>query len=386
MKKYLSALLLLNCATVYADFAAIEAFQKSIIDEEITGSNVAMVFQDGETIYHHVQNSAKSGDRDITSDTIFPIFSMSKPVTIVAMMILHEKGLVDLEDPVSKYLPELADLKCKGEEGIYKCVNDLKIVHLMSHRSGYQYYISTHYIPSTIKYDNLEDFVDDVGKLPLEFEPGTQYQYGINQALLGCVVEAVTGQSFYQFLKENIFDPLGMENTKFFVTEAERKDRFQPAFINSGHLKGYKDNLSRFTFREGNRAFFGGEGLVSTMEDYSKFCRMLLDGGIYGGKQIISPDSIERITQKTSEGYPLEAKAEPELSGFFRGFSLFVLEDPEADGVNASKGIFGWSGATNTHFWIDPEKNLFGLFMSRARDFSWDLQKRFRKAVYSSVE
>lgn len=98
-----------------------------------------MVFRDGETIYHHVQNSAKPGDRDINPNTIFPIFSMSKPVTIVAMMILHERGLVGLEDPVSKYLPKLADRKCKGEEGIYKGANELKIVHLMSHRSGYQY-------------------------------------------------------------------------------------------------------------------------------------------------------------------------------------------------------------------------------------------------------
>ena len=115
MKKVLSILLLLNCAVLNANFEAIEAYQRSMIEEEITGSNVAMVFQDGKSVYHHVQNSGKPGDKDITPDTIFPLFSMSKPVTTVAIMTLYEKGLLDLDDSVSKYLPELADPKCKGE-------------------------------------------------------------------------------------------------------------------------------------------------------------------------------------------------------------------------------------------------------------------------------
>jgi len=219
MKKVLSILLLLNCAVLNANFEAIEAYQRSMIEEEITGSNVAMVFQDGKSVYHHVQNSGKPGDKDITPDTIFPLFSMSKPVTTVAIMTLYEKGLLDLDDSVSKYLPELADPKCKGEDGVYDCINELKIIHLLSHRSGYYYYIGSHGLPSTKKHDNLEDFVDAVAELPLEFEPGTEYQYGLNQAILGCVVETITGKSFYEYLKESLFDPLGMENTKFYVTD-----------------------------------------------------------------------------------------------------------------------------------------------------------------------
>jgi len=386
MKKILFGFLFLNGALLNADFEAIKAFQKAVIDEEIAGSNVAMVFQDGESVYHHAQNSGKPGDKDISPNTIFPLFSMSKPVTTVAIMMLYEKGLIDLDDPVSKHLPELADPKCKGQGGFYDCINELKIIHLLSHRSGYSYYIGSRQLPSTKKHDNLEDFVDAVSELALEFEPGTAYQYGLNQALLGCVVESITGKSFYEYLKESLFDPLGMKDTKFYVTDEEKNGLFQPVFVNSGHLKGFTSNLSWFTFNEDNHAYFGDVGLVSTLTDYSNFCQMLLDGGRFEGQEILSPKSIELMTKKYSEGYPEEAKAEPDLVGFYRGFSLFVLEDPEAEGVGASKGIYGWGGAANTHFWIDPEKNLFALFMTRARDFSWIVQKRFRKAVYSSVE
>lgn len=386
MKKVLSILLLLNCAVLNANFEAIEAYQRSMIEEEITGSNVAMVFQDGKSVYHHVQNSGKPGDKDITPDTIFPLFSMSKPVTTVAIMTLYEKGLLDLDDSVSKYLPELADPKCKGEYGVYDCINELKIIHLLSHRSGYYYYIGSHGLPSTKKHDNLKDFVDAVAELPLEFEPGTEYQYGLNQAILGCVVETITGKSFYEYLKESLFDPLGMGNTKFYVTDEDKSNLFQPVYVNSGHLKGFTSNLSWFTFNEDNHAYFGDVGLVSTLSDYSSFCQMLLNDGTFEGKEILSPKSIKIMTKKYSEGYPEEAKAEEDFVGFYSGFSLFVLEDPEADGTRASKGIYGWQGVANTHFWIDPEKNLFGLFMTRARDFSWDVGKRYRKAVYSSVK
>ncbi len=365
-----------------ADYEAIEAFQKALIDEEITGSNVAMVFQDGKTLYHHAQNSGKPGDKNIGPDTIFPLFSMSKPVTTVAIMTLFDQGRIDLNDPVVKHLPELRNPQCSGPAGNYDCVNEMKIVHLLSHRSGYSYYIGSHQLPSTKKHDNLEDFVDAVATLPLEFEPGTAYQYGLNQALLGCVIESITGMSFYEYLKESLFDPLEMDRTKFYVTDEERAELFQPVFVNSGHLKGFTSNLSWFTFNEDNHAYFGDVGLVSTLADYSKFCQMLVNGGRYKGQRVLSEKSIDLMTRKYSEGYPNEERGEPELAGFYRGMSLFVLEDPAADGTGSSKGIYGWGGAANTHFWIDPEKNLFGLFMTRARDFSWDVPKRFRKAVY----
>ncbi len=357
-------------------------FQNELINSETTGSNVAMIFKNGEVVYNEIVNSNKDGDKAINEETIFPVWSMSKPITIVAMMTLFEKGLIDFDDKVSKYIPEFSELQCKNENGdVYSCNNDLKILHLMTHRSGYSYYGNPHNFTSTIKYDNLDDFITDVSKHPVEFEPGSNYLYGINQAILGKVVEVVSGKSFYEYLKVTIFDPLEMNETKFYLTSEER-ERFQPLYINSGSLKGFTNFLDEMTYDKNNRAYFGGEGLVSTMRDYSKFCQMLLNNGKLNGNKILDRSSIDLMLEKHSVLEP-----DPLLNindGFHSGFSVFVLNDPNKDGTNSSKGIYGWSGYHNTHFWIDNEKNLFGLFMTRGREFSFGIQGDFRKAVYEN--
>jgi CubicO group peptidase (beta-lactamase class C family) len=362
---------------------SIYKFQKQLIEDETTGSNVAMVFKDDKIIYKEVVNSEINGDKNINNETIFPVWSMSKPITTVAMMTLFEDGLIDFNDNVSDYIPSFKNIKCKGKvDQIYECENSLKIIHLMTHRSGYKYYnwkiyrlqpgeAMGRYI-SHEKYDNLEDFVEDVANEPLEYEPGTQYVYGINQAILGRIVEVVTKKSFYEYLKERIFDPLDMMNTKFYLTSEDR-NKFQPLYLNSMSTKEYTNSYDELHYEINNHAYFGGEGLVSTLEDYAKFCKMLLNGGELKGQRIISKNSIDIMTEKHSDGN----------DGFYNAFSLFVLEDPLEDGRNSSKGIYGWSGYHNTHFWIDNEKNLFGLFMTRAREYSQDIQNDFREAVYS---
>ena len=376
--KYFSFLcfFFVSISGVYSQFEQIQSFQRDLIENEITASNVALVFKDGEVIYHNIENSMNPKGKPIYNNTIFPIWSMSKPITIVAMMKLYEEGLINFEDEVSKYIPEFKHLKCKGENGIYECKKELTLFHLMTHRSGYGYYGNPEFFTSTLKYDNLKDFASDVANHPVEFEPGSDYLYGINMAILGRVVEVVTKKSFYEYLKNEIFDPLDMDETKFYLTKSER-DRFQPLYINDGSLKGFTNDLDELSYDLNNKAYFGGEGLTSTLDDYSNFCQMLLNGGIFNGKKIISQESINMMTKSYSkmEGDP-----------FDYGFSLFVLRDPDLDGTNSSKGIFGWSGYHNTHFWIDQEKNLFGLFMTRAREFSIGIQKEFRRAVYSSLK
>jgi len=369
-------LILLSTNSVFSQFEKILSFQRNLIENEITASNVALVFKDGKVIYHNIENSMDPKGRPIYNNTVFPIWSMSKPITIVAMMQLYEEGLIDFEDKLSKYIPEFENLKCKGEDGIYKCKKDLTLFHLMTHRSGYSYYENPEFFTSTLKYDNLEDFTSDVANHPVEFEPGSKYLYGINMAILGRVVEVVTKKTFYEYLKEKIFDPLNMDETKFYLTKSDRA-RFQPLYINNGSLKGFTNDLDELTYDINNKAYFGGEGLVSTLDDYSNFCQMLLNGGSFEGKKIISQESINMMTKSYSK---------IEDDPFDYGFSFFVLRDPDLDGTNSSKGIYGWSGYHNTHFWIDPEKKLFGLFMTRAREFSFEIQKEFRRSVYSSLE
>ena len=396
MRKILkmSLLILIGNKIAYSQFEAVKNFQKEIIKNEITGSNVVMIFKEGKVVYLNAENSNLIGDKKINNqsykpyqETLFPIWSMSKPITVVSIMILVEKGLIKLDDNVSKYLPEFSQIYCKGNTGKYLCKKPLKIIHLLTHRSGFGYYSHQGYgygLTSTIKYNNLNDFSKDLSKVVLEFEPGEKYYYGVNQALLGRVVEVVSKKNFYQFLKEEIFEPLDMSETKFYLTQEDRS-RFQPLYINFGTIKGFTTELDELTYEESNSAYFGGEGLISTMNDYSNFCIMLLNGGIYKGKRIISEKSIGIMTAKYSSSYPEEEFADSSKLGFNYGFSMFVLGDPMVDGTGSTKGIYGWSGYHGTHFWIDPEKEMFALFMSRHRQniSNINIQKELRRAVYT---
>ena len=373
----------------------IEAYQRALIAKGVTGGSVAGVFRGGETLAYSIVNSNLPGDTPISPDTIFPIWSMSKPITIAAMMILHERGLYEVSDPVSKYIPYFSDLKCKNGDGqSYQCENELQIVHLLSHRSGYGYYVQGEGPNHLDPYENLDQFVVDVAAHPVEFEPGTEYLYGINQAILGRLVEVLSGKEFFEFLSEAIFEPLEMTNTKFELSPDDRK-RFQvlfkkPDYDETSEVGGkFDEGTSAFSnahdelsYAPGTKAQFGGEGLVSTFQDYRRFCEMLLGRGTYRGTRILDEQSIEMMTAVTTEG---------ELTrGYNRGldfgYSLFVLSEPALDGTGSSKGIFGWSGYHNTHFWIDYEKNIYGLFMTRTVPFSVEIQKQFRSAVYRGLD
>ena len=381
-------------------------FQKNLVENGVTGSNTAIVYKDGKIIYNEIVNSGAIGDADITENTIFAIHSMSKTVTTVAMMILLDREMFDLNDQLSKYLPEFENMNCKGPDGVYPCENKIKVIDLLTHRSGFTYYaknganwlVSTHTdlypdFINTSRFNNLDDFSKAVANQALDFEPGSMYAYGLNQALLGRLIEVISNQSFYEFLKENIFDQLGMNDTKFHLTVEERT-RFQPLRVNiksksafnqtDYNLDGYTAALDGYSYDEKNKAHFGGEGLVSTMSDFSNFCEMLVNNGLYNNQQIISEKSIKIMTDKYTNGYPdpNEPNAFPDYEGNYMGFAFVVSENPEIDGSGAGKGTYGWSGYHNTHFWIDPQNKTYGLFMSRAIEFDFSIKKKFKQAVY----
>ena len=413
MKKIILLLSLLlitfSCQDQTKNENPIAKFQQNLVDQGITGSNVTQVYKDGKVIYSNTTNSGALGDKDINDNTIFPIWSMSKTVTTVAMMILLDDEMYDLNDNVEDYLPEYKDINCKGPEGIYPCENKLKIIHLLTHRSGYTYYansganwvstLHTDLYPAytnTVRFDNLDDYSKAVSKIPLDFEPGSMYTYGINQAILGRLIEVISNQSFYSYLSEKIFDKLGMDDTKFHLTKADR-ERFQPlrvnikpntAFNNSDfHLNGYTAALDGYTYDENNKAHFGGEGLVSTMSDFAKFCEMLVNNGVYNDQRIISEEGINTMTTKYSNGYP--DPSEPNvfpLEGYAYGFTFSVMEDSDAWGSGVPNGSYGWSGYHNTWFWIDPVNNLYGLFMSNSIEPDFSILKDFQTATYDFIK
>lgn len=402
-------LIIISCQDQPENENPIAKFQQDLVDQGITGSNVTQVFKDGKVIYSNIVNSGALGDKDINDNTIFPIWSMSKTVTTVAMMILLDEGKYDLNDNVADYLPEYENINCKGPDGIYPCEKKLKIIHLLTHRSGYTYYansganwvstLHTDLYPAytnTARFDNLDDYSKAVAKIPLDFEPGLMYTYGLNQAILGRLIEVISDQSFYSFLKDKIFDKLGMNDTKFHLTTNDR-ERFQPlrvnikantAFNNSDfHLEGYTAALDGYTYNENNRAHFGGEGLVSTMSDFAKFCEMLVNNGVHKDQRIVSEDGIKIMTAKYSNGYP--DPSEPNvfpLEGYAYGFTFNVLEDSDAWGSGAPSGVYGWSGYHNTWFWIDPANKLYALFMSNSIEPDFSILKNFQTATYNFIK
>jgi CubicO group peptidase (beta-lactamase class C family) len=203
-------------------------------------------------------------------------------------------------------------------------------------------------------------------------------------------VEVVSRKEFFEFLKESIFEPLDMANTKFELYPDDRK-HFQVLFKKPKPLEEgarFDEGTSTFStaddelsYSPGTKAQFGGEGLVSTFEDYRHFCEMLIQKGNYRGRRILDERSLRMMTSVVTEGRLMRGYN----NGQDYGYSLFILTEPVLDGTASSKGIFGWSGAHNTHFWIDYEKGIYGLFMTRTVPFSWEIQKQLRSVVYRAL-
>lgn len=360
--------------------------QRELIELGQIGSNQVVIYKDGQIIYDSIVNSNLKGDENITEKTIFPLWSMSKPITTVAAMILFEEGKFMLDDPIEKFLPEMSNLQCLDAQGkAYPCRKSVTVFDLLAQQSGWGYYSSVVNgkltLTTDLIYEDLEGFSKAMATIPLEFEPGTRYLYGINTSILGRLIEVISGQTLYEFMKDNILDPMEMYDTKFYLTEDERQF-LQPLCWTEGTPHGfYKHEYDEFSYDEDSKVQLGGAGMVSTTSDYGSFCQMLLDDGIYKGKRIISPSSINWMIQPVN----------PELNkgtfiGFSTGFSMFNLTNPVRDGALSPNGIFGWGGYHATLFWIDRENDLYGLVMDRGTYSARDMFRKVRIATYQALD
>lgn len=362
----------------------IKDLQQELIDDGLMGSSHVVIYKDGRMIYNQIVNSEHPDDKEITDETIFPIWSMSKPITTVAAMILLEEGKIMLDDPVGKYIPELNSLQCLDKAGnLYPCKNKITIRDLLTHESGYGYYPEViegkFYTINDNKFSDLEDFATKIAEIPLSFEPGTEHQYGLSTDILGRLIEVVSGQGFYEFLKDRIFDPLDMPDTDFDLTVDERK-HFQPLFqLMDTTIGYYTREFDELSYQPGSKVHLGGEGLVSTTSDYCHFCEMLLNNGVFHGKRILSPTSVSLMHQPQTD-------APSGLPGFRSGFTFCHLTDPITDRALSPEGIFGWGGYHSTWFWIDQKNDLFGLIMTRMTGPElFSMFKKFRIATYQAL-
>ena len=346
--------------------------------------------------------------RALTEDAIFRIYSMTKPLTSVAMMMLVEEGLVALDDPVHRYIPQWRDLAVYegGFIGSYRTRRTsapMRIVDLLRHTSGltYGFQQRTNVDAAYRKLGlgerdgpvTLDGMIDELAKTPLEFSPGTLWNYSVSTDVLGYLVGKIAGESFENFLRTRILGPLRMVDTDFSVPPAKAA-RLAACYIATpdGRMT-LQDDPQVSPYLKAPAFVSGGGGLVSTVADYLQFCRMLLNGGSLDGVRILSPKTIELMTANHLPG----GKELPDLSvslfsestyagvGFGLGFAVTL--NPARALIPGSVGDYSWGGLASTSFWIDPREELIVIFMTQLiPSATYPIRRELRTLVYSAFE
>jgi CubicO group peptidase (beta-lactamase class C family) len=354
--------------------AHLRSGMKELVDQGRLAGVVTMVSRHGRVVEFDA-----AGKRDIAAnapmqkDSIFRIYSMSKPITGVAMMMLFEEGKWQLNDPVAKYIPEFAKLKVYGTDAnnnvvMKDPVHPVTMRELMSHSGGFTYGFFSNTAVDKMQIDadllnpnnTLDEFIKRVAKLPLNAQPGSEWHYSISVDIQGYIVQKLSGMPFEEFLEQRIFKPLGMVDTAFYVPK-EKLNRFAEfySYDKDGKLQavGVKEGLNH-DFAAKPALSSGGGGLVSTATDYMRFCQMLLNGGQLDGVRLLSPLSVELMrTNVLAPSVPILAPG----AGFGLDFAIYT--DPVAAGGYYGKGSYWWGGAAGTWFWIDPVNDLIVLGM-----------------------
>ncbi len=352
-------------------------------ENNVFGSSY-FVMQNGEVVFKkHFGTTGIDGKNKVDDGTIYRLASMTKPITSVAILILSERGLVSLEDPVCKYLPELRDIHITAEDGTDLGVTKTKItiLHCLTHTSGFGSG-RVFQIPDEDR-KNIQITIKYLTKAGLEFEPFTKQSYSPFGAfdILAAIVEKVTNKDYEEFLKQEIFDPCNMTDTTFMPSETQWKR------IITMHNKVDGKNDIGITHPGCIFDVFpaehklAGAGLVSTLNDYSNFAQMLLNKGKAPKKQIVSPETLSKMSKQylTKE---LEFADGSETWGL--GVRIIAKDIYKKLPV----GTFGWSGAYGSHFWIDPENNLCAVFMKNSKfdgGSGNNSAQRFEKAVFDAL-
>jgi CubicO group peptidase (beta-lactamase class C family) len=322
------------------------------------------------------------------TDSIFRMASSTKPVTGVAILMLIEEGKIALTDPVSKYLPEFKGQKVAvekdGEVQLVAAEREITIRDLMTHTSGLlsggagQKKVGVDFFRAGGVGANLAEGATKYAAAPLDFQPGTRWRYsglaGID--LLARIVEVASGQSFGEFTKARVFEPLGMVDT-FFVVPEDRKARLASIHRRTGN--GLEKTPSFIRFPETYTS--GAGGLSSTAADYFRFAQMLANGGELDGKRLLSPRGVELMGSNHVGDLFAGQAGRPKGMGF--GLTVEVVVEPVAAGTFRSKGSFGWDGAFGTHFWVDPRQKLVAVLMVQTS--GRDLHRDFETAVMQSI-
>lgn len=364
-----------------------------------------MVIKDGEEqVYLESGYADIETKKPVSRDDIFRLYSMSKPITAAAMMILVERGVVDLAEPVSKYLPGFRDQIVRSADGrTEKPDHEVLLEDLMNMTSGLTYggmnetgRLTDALFEEVIRGIEEEnggtigtvEFANRLGKIPLLYQPGQSWSYGTSADVIGAVIEVASGMRFGDFLKKEIFEPLGMWDTDFWVP-AEKQSRLEKVYdCQEGQppVRYTENNLgiqNDMAYRPAYEA--GGAGLASTIDDYAKFAQMLLNGGTYNGAQILRPATVKFLGSHTlSAAQQAGFDNWIGLEGFSYGNLMRVLVDPTRAVTLGSKGEFGWDGWLGCYMEVVPEKHMTFLMMTQKKDAgTYTLSRKIRNIIFS---
>jgi CubicO group peptidase (beta-lactamase class C family) len=360
---------------------------------------ILLIQQHGQPVYFE-----KFGVRDVesrrpmTADTIFRLYSMSKPVTSVAVMMLVEDGKLSLGDPVSKYIPAFADLKVGVENSDERSglalepVNrPITIEDLMRQTSGltYGFYgdsaVRKLYAQADLFNGDLSnaEFVERIVKIPLAEQPGTLWDYGHSTDVLGRVIEVVSGQSLLQFERQRLLDPLGMTDTAFYVADAAKYPLIaepMPDDRSIGPVAGIRDP------RAPRRWESGGAGMVGTIGDYARFAQMLLNGGTFDGRRYLKPETIALMTSDHIGQETKIARDQFYFPGATSGFGLgFAVRTSTPPNTSWPLGEYRWDGVAGTFFFIDPKDDMFAIFMVQTPSQRGRIQLALKTLIYQAL-
>ena len=337
----------------------------------------------------------KCGMQDIATakpiqfDTIFRLYSMTKPITSIAVMMLYEEGHFQLTTPVSEFVPYFKDMKVYTEDGsdIVDAEREVTIKHLLTHTAGLIYESDREDHPIDQRYEDadlyggdLVSMIQKLGDIPLLHQPGDAWKYGMSTDILGYLVQVVSGMPFETFLKTRIFNPLGMNDTGFSV-RVENANRYSKVyeFAEDGNLQ----QIENVHAETAPLSFFhsGGGGLQSTAPDYLRFCQMVLNGGELDGVRLLGRKTVELITMDhiSNDWQPNQRTG----SGFGLGFA--VVTDVADTHTLGSLGTCGWGGMASTTFWIDPVEALIGVFMTQLVGADSPFHAQFRVLTYQAI-
>jgi CubicO group peptidase (beta-lactamase class C family) len=385
----------------------LHALMQEAVDKKYQAGMVTILARHGKVVDYRAY-----GERDMashapmTKDTIFRDYSMTKPVTAVAMMILYEEGKWLPSDPISKFVPEFKDLKVmKGLNGDGKMIladpdHAPTMRELMTHTAGFTYGFFGD-TPVDVMYReqkvlqsaNLHEMVEKLSKIPLVYQPGTQWRYSVSMDIQGYIVEQLSGQSLPDFMRQHIYEPLGMRDAGFFVPE-DKRSRFMTLYrtgtnnelvadANAGPNPRDYDHLPTLPS--------GGGGMVSTAEDYYRFASMLAQSGELNGARVLAPSSVKLMSSNHLPPSLLTGEfgigAQTMRPGFGYGYNCAVVFDPPMANLPEGKGTFFWDGAAGTWFWIDPTNDIVfvGMIQRMGGNGGMNLQYLSRSVIYGAL-